>query len=200
MQGDAEQQRDQSVPDCQLETFPSQLEGGPPSREEPWSWYVRRRARGALRKLRGMVRRGLALKEASPAAASALPAPNLRPGDRVRVRSAEYIRSTLDGNGSYKGCGFARGMYEYCGRELRVAKVVSRFFDEARYRMLKAKNMVILEGVLCDGSSLPDTRGCDRSCFYFWRTEWLEKVAEPNSEDDGSHPADLRARERAMRE
>jgi hypothetical protein len=69
-------------------------------------------------------------------------------------------------------------MYEYCGKELRVAKVVNRFFDEARWRMLKAGNMVLLEGVHCDGSSISDTQGCDRMCFYFWRTEWLEKIEE----------------------
>jgi hypothetical protein len=69
-------------------------------------------------------------------------------------------------------------MYQYCGKELRVAKVVNRFFDEARSHMLKARNMVLLEGVCCDGSNSSDSTGCDRMCFYFWRTEWLEKVEE----------------------
>jgi hypothetical protein len=109
----------------------------------------------------------------------ALPAARLAVGDVVRVRSAEQIRGTLDEQGGLKGCSFALGMYRYCGRELRVAKVVDRFFDEARWRMLKARNLVLLEGVHCDGSSIPDTQGCDRMCFYFWRTEWLEKVDGP---------------------
>jgi hypothetical protein len=100
-------------------------------------------------------------------------------GDRVRVRSAEEIRRSLDAKGGLKGCSFGSGMFEYCGKEFRVARVVRQFFDEARFRMLRARNMVLLEGVHCDGSSLADTQGCDRMCFYFWRTEWLEKVDEP---------------------
>ena len=107
-----------------------------------------------------------------------LAAPDLQAGDLVHVRPAEFIRSTLDEEGRFRGCAFALGMYQYCGKELRVAKVVNRFFDEARSHMLKVRNMVLLEGVLCDGSSSSFTKGCDRMCFYFWRTEWLEKIEE----------------------
>ena len=91
--------------------------------------------------------------------------------------SAEFIHSTLDEHGKHRGCGFGLGMYQYCGKELRVEKVVTRFFDEEQWRLLQTRNMVLLEGVHCDGSNSPDTRGCDRMCFYFWRTEWLEKAA-----------------------
>ncbi len=173
---------------CQLEAFPSQLACGPPSRDEPWSWYLRRRARalrariGATR-LGGLARRLLRGPRPPAPALTLDPAqivsPVLQAGDRVRVRPAEYIRGTLDATGALKGCAFALGMYPYCGREFRVAKVVGRFFDEARWRMLRARNLVILEGVHCDGASSPDTQGCDRMCFYFWRNEWLERVDDP---------------------
>jgi hypothetical protein len=163
---------------CQLQAFPSQFEKGPPSREEPWFWYFRRRGRGAVRKIMRLVSRLIRRRIGPQAGPTLLEAPELKAGDLVRVRSAEYIRSTLDDRGGHRGCGFGLGMYEYCGKELRVAKVVNRFFDEARWRMLKAGNMVLLEGVHCDGSSISDTQGCDRMCFYFWRTEWLEKIEE----------------------
>lgn len=165
---------------CQLESFPAELDGGPPSRLEPWSWYLRRRSRRLFIKIGTTLKRLVARTEPRPSPAG-LPVPELAPGDRVRVRSAEYIRGTLDEKGMLKGCGFGLGMYQYCGQERRVAKVVTRFFDEARGRMLKSRNMVLLEGVYCDGASSPDTLGCDRMCFYFWRTEWLEKVGEPGS-------------------
>lgn len=158
---------------CQLEAFPASEESGAPSREEPWAWYVRRRARGALRKLGRLL--GRIGARAPPPPAAPLEAPELAAGDLVRVRSAEYIQRSLT-DGRLRGCAFGQGMFQYCGRELRVARVVERFFDEARFRMLKARRMVLLEGVHCDGSNLPDTQGCDRMCFYFWRTEWLEKV------------------------
>jgi hypothetical protein len=57
-----------------------------------------------------------------------------------------------------------------------VLKVVERFYDEVQGRMLRCKNVVFLDGVYCDGSGHPDTHGCDRTCFSFWRTEWLEKT------------------------
>ncbi len=161
---------------CQLVAFPSHFDTGPPSREEPWLWYLRRRARGAARKLVRFAslhlhRPGAARADSPPPAT-----PVLASGDLVRVRPADYIRTTLDEKGGYRGCGFSRGMYQYCGRELRVARKVNRFFDEANWRMLKAQNIVLLEGVHCDGSGSVETRGCDRMCFYFWRTEWLEKI------------------------
>jgi len=163
---------------CQLEAFPSQLDQGPPSRQEPWSWYFRRRARGAVQKILRLVTRLICRPSESPAAPVLPAAPDLQAGDLVRVRPAEFIRSTLDEKGMFRGCAFALQMYQYCGKELRVAKVLNRFFDEARSHMLKVRNMVLLEGVLCDGSSSSFTKGCDRMCFYFWRTEWLEKIEE----------------------
>jgi hypothetical protein len=169
---------------CQLEAFPTTSERGAPSREEPWSWYLRRRVQGWLlrvqRELSRLRARPRAAEEAPRASPAVLPAPDLKVGDRVRVRSAEYIRSTLDQNGYLKGCGFGLGQYQYCGKELRVIRRVDNFFDEARARMLKGRNLVLLDGVHCDGSSSRWTNGCDRMCFYFWRSEWLEKI-----EDEG---------------
>lgn len=82
----------------------------------------------------------------------------------------------LDKHRKHRRCASGLGMYQQCGKELRVAKVVNLFFDEARWRRLKARNMVLLEGVHCHDSSISETTGCDRMCFYFWRTEWLEKI------------------------
>jgi len=167
---------------CQLESFPNDLPGGPPSRKEPWGWYLRRRSRHLFIKLGRLAARLVGRGPAPAAPSPPLPAPEIREGDLVRVRTPEYIRSTLDATGSYRGCGFGSGMFQYCGKEFRVVKVVGRFFDEGRGRMLKSRNMVLLDGIHCDGASSPDTLGCDRMCFYFWRTEWLERVegaAEP---------------------
>jgi hypothetical protein len=167
---------------CQLEGFPPSLETGAPSRHEPWSWYVRRRVLGLLLRLRWewsklWARPHKAMVPPKPRPAP-LPGPELQPGDRVRVRSAEYVQSTLDVKGYLKGCGFGLGQYQYCGREFRVIRRVDSFFDEAQGRMLRGRNLVLLHGVHCDGSSSRWTNGCDRMCFYFWRTEWLEKIEE----------------------
>ncbi|MFC1642660.1 hypothetical protein ACFL5O_08235 [Myxococcota bacterium] len=148
-----------------------------------------RRARAAAKKVERFV--GKLRQRGSPPAASppAAPAPKLKPGDLVRVHSAEYVRSTLDRHGSLRGCTFSLGMYQYCGQERRVLRVVERFFDEPQFRMLKARNMVLLEGIYCDGSSQQLTQGCDRMCFYFWRTEWLEKIKPQSQTQEGESPA-----------
>jgi hypothetical protein len=99
----------------------------------------------------------------------------IRPGDLVRVRTAEEIRGTLDRFRKTKGCGFADRMYEYCGKEFRVVEKVDNFFDESRQKFCKCKGVLLLEGSYCDGKT-PYLRPCDRKCFYFWHVNWLERV------------------------
>lgn len=160
---------------CQLASFPALMESGPPSRTEPWSWYLRRRARNLFLKVRAAVR--LPIPPPVPGlGAPAEPAPALQAGEWVRVRPHAEILSTLDARGALKGCRFAVGMKAFCGQRMKVARVVERFFDEAHGRMLRGRHLVLLEGAYCDGSISPGTQGCDRLCFYFWRAEWLERA------------------------
>lgn len=98
----------------------------------------------------------------------------LQPNDRVRVRSQAEIRATLDLWGELKNCRYMDSMWQYCGTQQRVLKPVERFVDERDYRMKKTSGMVLLENLMCQGT--PDYGRCDRSCYYFWRVEWLEKV------------------------
>jgi hypothetical protein len=98
----------------------------------------------------------------------------LKAGDRVMVRSAAEIQQTLDRWNSVKGCSFMEEMWPYCGTEQTVLKEVKRFLDERDYLIKKCSRIVILDGVMCQGTR--DFGACDRSCFFFWREEWLEKV------------------------
>jgi hypothetical protein len=174
---------------CQLQdTQLVQLPAGPPSREEPWSWYLRRRGRAVKYKLSQIMDRLRQRPAPEKAYRRDLPAPDLQPGDRVRVLGAEAIRATLDESGRLNGCGFALSQYRWCGKELRVAKRVERFFDERTARMLKARNMVLLEGSYCDGTDSIETHGCDRMCFFFWRSEWLEKLDAAGTGRPGAGP------------
>ena len=90
----------------------------------------------------------------------------------MRVRSLDEIKRTLDRRGFAKGCKFMDQMAAYCDQEFRVAGKIEKFFDEARCRTLTCKNLLLLEGVHCDGECVG---GCHRKCFLFWRAEWLEK-------------------------
>lgn len=100
-------------------------------------------------------------------------------GQSVRVRSKEEIQATLDPWNYLKGCGFMEEMWQYCGTKQRVLKPVQRFLDERDYRVKKARGIVILEGLHCQGTI--DYGRCDRNCYYFWREEWLvrDDLPEP---------------------
>jgi hypothetical protein len=99
---------------------------------------------------------------------------SLKEGDRVRVRSEEEIRSTLDPFSELKGCAFLPEMHQYCGTEQRVFKAMQRFMDERDYKLKKTRGLILLENNFCKGT--PVFGRCDRSCFLFWREEWLERL------------------------
>lgn len=100
----------------------------------------------------------------------------LEPRDWVRVRSREEIQATLDRWNQLKGCAFMEEMWRHCGATHRIFRRVERFMDERDYLVKRCKGIVLLEGVMCEGTE--DFGPCDRSCFYFWREEWLEKLHE----------------------
>lgn len=100
------------------------------------------------------------------------------PGIRVRVRLLSEIRTQLDKTGRTHGCKFLEPMARHCGQEFRILRSVNRFFDESQRKMLKTNKLVILEDCHCDGSQSNVTSGCDRMCYYFWRVEWLESLAD----------------------
>jgi hypothetical protein len=98
----------------------------------------------------------------------------LQAGDRVRVKSSEEIQATLNRWNQLKGTSFTEEMWPFCGTTQQVMKRVNRFLDERDYRMKKCKGMVSLAGIMCEGTI--DYGLCDRSCYFFWREEWLEKI------------------------
>ena len=132
----------------------------------PWNYHVKRWLKS------------LYYKRAEKQAVNTgeLPAPSLKIGDRVRVRSKEEIRATLNPFKELKGCAFLPEMYQFCGTEQRVLQVMERFLDERDYKVKKVSGMVLLENVICRGT--PVFGRCDRCCHLFWRVEWLEKLED----------------------
>ena len=103
-------------------------------------------------------------------------AERLRAGDWVRVRSLEEIETTFKRGKQVNGCAFMPEMAEYCGTKQMVLKPLKRFLDERDLRVKNASGIILLEGLMCQGAA--EFGSCDRSCFYLWREEWLEKVDE----------------------
>jgi hypothetical protein len=99
---------------------------------------------------------------------------NLKPGEWVRVKSAKEILATLDVDGKLQGLGIMPEMLAFCGRQFKVLKVVNKIVLESTGELRKIRApTVLLQGAICDGSA---HGGCDKSCFCFWREDWLERV------------------------
>jgi len=92
----------------------------------------------------------------------------------VRVKSKGEILATLDGRNRLGGLGFMEGMWKYCGQVHTVRKPVRRILDENVYREKAVRGIVILDGLFCEGTA--DFPHCDRTCYFFWKEEWLEKL------------------------
>jgi hypothetical protein len=72
-------------------------------------------------------------------------------------------------------------MFAYCGKEFQVLKEIGGFFDEAKRKMVKTRDLVVLKDVQCGGRLQPRREKCDRSCFFFWHKDWLCKAEYMNA-------------------
>jgi len=106
-----------------------------------------------------------------------IPAPpvplGLKSGDFVEVKSAAEIWTTLNIEGKCRGLYFMPGMWDYCGRRLRVLQPIERMMSEKTGEMRVLNQTVILEGVTCDGKA---HGGCQRGCYVFWKDAWLKRL------------------------
>lgn len=178
--------------DCQLREFPGNTEYKSPFehrvirfRQIVLHWLKRFRKAVTtpmlvLEKLQ--FQRATARTSASADREESKPEPlNLQSGDRVRVKSLDEIRATLDENGRTGGCTFIYSeMAKHCGKTYTVHKRINQFFDEATRKFLKPRSMVSLRDVYCEPAwdAGHDYAGCDRSCFVFWKEDWLERITD----------------------
>src|SRR5262249_48599419 len=104
---------------------------------------------------------------------------NLMPGERVRVKSVEEIRKTLDRNGKHKGLSFDPEMSGYCGGEFVVALRVEQIINEQTGEMMQMKRpCIMLEGVVCKAEYSDRRLFCPRAIPPYWREHWLERVPD----------------------
>jgi len=142
----------------------------------PWNYYVKRWIKQVYRIYTHRTRQSALDRQSGQSAETVKPdqTERLTAGDRVRVRSWEEIQALLDPFKETRGCAFLEDMREYCGTQQRVLKSMERFLDERDYKVKKVNGVILLENVICNGT--PAFGKCDRSCFLFWREEWLEKI------------------------
>ena len=140
----------------------------------PWNYYVKKYLKRIMRWFSKLSDRNQPISAQQKQVEEKKNVVHLQGGDWVRVRSLEEIQGTLNRFKELKGCAFLEDMKQYCGTEQRVFKVLERFLDERDYQVKKARGIVLLDGVYCQGT--PVFGRCDRSCLSFWREEWLEKI------------------------
>jgi hypothetical protein len=103
---------------------------------------------------------------------------DLEPGERVRVRPAREILSTLNERGTLDNLPFMPEMVKYCGQTLTVSKRADKTCgpDHGLRRM---QHTVHLSNVRCDGTA---HGGCQAACLMYWNEAWLERLP-PESAD-----------------
>jgi hypothetical protein len=140
----------------------------------PWNFHVKKFLKRSLTQVMRWYSSFSSTKATLPVVKVVADDTVFHPGDWVRVRSREEIQATLNAFKELRGCAFLADMWQYCGTTHRVLKSMQRFLDERDYKVKKTRGVILLEGVLCQGT--PVFGPCDRCCHLFWREEWLEKV------------------------
>jgi len=175
---------------CQLQViYDASTSLGPADRLQNWALRLRSYLQDHLEELgrRGLWRQpGQRHAQPVPGGQFAPPAMEvpglprtgrLAAGDIVGVLSREELRRTLDAGEAHDGLRLLKPMWDCCGRQYVVLKRVHRIFDERRGVMVRVRDTVLLKDAICDGHYMVDREGCDRSCYFFWKTAWLRRVS-----------------------
>ena len=100
-----------------------------------------------------------------------------RAGDRVVVRSAQEILSTLDADGTLHGLPFMPEMLEWCGKPYTIQRRAEKTCVDVSpesginpHRRFAGDDVVFLDGPRCGGQGHD---GCKRACKMFWKEDWL---------------------------
>lgn len=98
----------------------------------------------------------------------------LRRGEEVEIKGLAEIRATLDERGTVGGIPFMAEMFRFAGGRARVWRRADRICVEGTSTMRRLRDVVLLEGLRCDGSA---HGGCQRACLLLWSEAWLRRPA-----------------------
>ncbi len=104
-----------------------------------------------------------------------VPSGELQPGDLVEVRPRAEILSTLNAANKNGGLLFDSEMLPFCGARARVDRRIDQIIDEPTGKMIKLRDCLVLEDVVCPGTY---HAFCPRGGLPYWRETWLKKVDE----------------------
>jgi hypothetical protein len=102
---------------------------------------------------------------------------DLRPGEWVRVKTADQIREMLTDKGANRGLWFDREMLAFAGKVFRVRARITRIIDERTGKMIElTSDCIALEDGVCSGEWSTGRWFCPREIYSYWRECWLERV------------------------
>ena len=99
---------------------------------------------------------------------------HIKAGDVVSILPYHEILQTLDDHNSRDGLMFMENMKQFCDKEYTVLKRVKWIYDEKYEKMQACKDIVVLNGPLCNGKGMLEGKDCDRCCTLLWKTDWLK--------------------------
>jgi hypothetical protein len=102
-----------------------------------------------------------------------VPSGEIQPGDLVEVRSKTEILATLNEANKNGGLLFDSEMIPFCGSTVRVDRKIEQIIDEPTGKMIKLRDCIVLEDVVCPGIY---HKFCPRQGLPYWREAWLKKV------------------------
>jgi len=103
---------------------------------------------------------------------------HIKAGDVVSIQPYDQILQTLDEHNCCDGLVFMENMKQFCNKNYTVLKQVKWIYDEKYKKMQSCKDIVILEGPVCEGKGMLEGRDCDRCCTLLWKTAWLKPHKE----------------------
>jgi len=104
---------------------------------------------------------------------------DLKPGEWVKIRSAEDIKATLGPDGRNLGLTFEPEMTRYIGGTYQVDFPVRSIILEETGEMAKLNRTVALKGLACQGIC---AKNCPRANTLYWREAWLERMEAVGAE------------------
>jgi hypothetical protein len=66
-------------------------------------------------------------------------------GKKIRIRSREQIRKTLDENNKPHGCYFIEDINKYCGTKNKILKKIDNIYDESNRITRKTSNTFLID-------------------------------------------------------
>jgi hypothetical protein len=100
--------------------------------------------------------------------------PKFHENQKVKVKTKQDIILTLNEKNKLNSLLFMGQMFNYCGQEHRICKIVKHIYMEKM--IAPTAILYILHGLRCDGISESFSQRCDRTCNLVWHENWLEEI------------------------